>query len=239
MRLLVPAVIPASYRELMDRLAYFDQIPARRVQVDFVDGVFATPASWPYNTEGSDLRNHIGQGIFLPRLDRVKYEADLLCKDPEKIAPELINFGFVRLTLHAECTDDISGLIARMRHLVGAEANFIAALVSIGLSINIDTPVDVLLKHAEEVEYVQFMGVDTVGRQGEPFNPIVLEKVRAYRRAHPEAYIQVDGGVSLENAKDLVEAGVSRVIVGSAINHAPDLAKTAAAFEALKTPFGV
>ncbi|PIR83475.1 hypothetical protein COU19_00020 [Candidatus Kaiserbacteria bacterium CG10_big_fil_rev_8_21_14_0_10_56_12] len=239
MRLLVPAVIPASYRELIDALAYIDQIPSRRVQVDFVDGSFASPASWPFNVPGADLHDHVGQGIFLPRLDRVKYEADLLCKEPEKIVADLINFGFVRLTLHAEATDDVSGLIARMRHLVGAEANFIASLVSIGLSINLDTPVDVLDKHFDEVEYVQFMGVKIIGRQGEPFDPRVIEKVRAFRKAHPTAYIQVDGGVSLENAKDLVEAGVSRLIVGSAIMHATDLQKTAAAFEGLRTPFGV
>jgi len=222
----------------MDKLAYFDQIPSRRVQVDFIDGEFAFPPSWPY-TAGSDMHDRVSQGVFLPRLDRVKYEADLLCKDPEKIAADLINFGFVRLTLHAECTDDVSGLIARMRHRVGAEANFIAALVSIGLSINIETDIDVLLKHAEEVEYVQLMGIKEVGRQGQPFDDRVLDKVRTYRRAYPKAYIQVDGGVSLENAKDLVDAGVSRVIVGSAILHATDLKATAVAFEALRTPFGI
>jgi ribulose-phosphate 3-epimerase len=221
----------------MDKIAYFDQIPARRVQVDFVDGVFAFPPSWPYNTPGADLHDRVGQGIILPRLERVKYEADLMCKDPEKIATDLINIGFVRLTLHAESTDDISGLIARMRHRVGAEANFIAALVSIGLSINIETDVDVLLKHAEEVEYVQLMGVKEIGKQGQPFDTRVLDKVRAFRRAHPQAYIQVDGGVSLENAHDLVEAGVSRVIAGSAVLHATDLQSTARAFESLRSSF--
>lgn len=217
----------------MEKLTYFEQIPARRVQIDLVDGEFAAPASWPFNA-GSDLHDRVHQGTFLPRLERVKYEADLMCKDPEKIVADLINFGIVRLTIHAECTDDISGLIARLRHKVGGEANFIAALISIGLSINIDTDVDVLLKHADEVEYVQLMGIKDIGQQGQPFDPRVIEKVRTYRRAHPEAYIQVDGGVSLENAKELVDAGVSRVVVGSAILQAADVAAAAASFEALR-----
>jgi len=238
MKLLVPAVIPTSYLDLTEKLTYFDQIPTRRVQVDIVDGIFAMPPSWPF-IDGTDLHDRVIRGEYLPRLDRVKYEADLLCKDPESIAADLINFGFVRLTIHAECTDDISGLIARLRHKVGAEANFIAALVSIGLSIDIDTPTEVLLKHADEVEYVQFMGIENVGRQGEPFDKRVLEKVRAFRAARPDAYIQVDGGVSLENAKDLVSAGVSRVIAGSAILHATNLSSTVAAFESLRSPYGV
>ena len=238
MKLVVPAVIPTSFHDLEEKLTYFDQIPSRRIQIDIVDGVFAFPPSWPYSA-GSDLHERVMQGTLLPRLDRVKYEADLLCKDPERISVDLLNLGVVRLTLHAECTDDISALIARMRHKVGAEANFAAALVSLGLSINMSTDISVLVKHAEEVEYLQLMGIDEPGRQGQPFNPAVIEKVRALRAACPKAYIQVDGGVSLENAKDLVGAGVSRLVVGSAIMNAPNLLATVTAFESLRSPFGV
>lgn len=236
MNLVVPAVIPTSHHDLLEKLTLFDQIPSHRVQVDMVDGMFAFPPSWPY-TAGADLHDRASRGELLPRLDRVKYEADLLCRDPEAVAVDLLNLGFQRLTLHAECTADVSGLIARMRHKVGAEANFAAALVSLGLSINIDTDTSVLLDHAGEVEYVQFMGIAEIGKQGQPFDPRVIEKVRTFRKAHPDAYIQVDGGVSNENAKDLVDAGVSRLVMGSAVLHAKDLHGMVSHLEALRSPF--
>ena len=237
MNLVVPAVIPTSYQDLLDKLAIFDQIPSHRVQIDMVDGVFATPTSWPY-TAGTDLHDRVAGGALLPRLDRVKYEVDLFCKDPEAIAADLLNLGIARITVHAECTDDIVGLIARMRRRVGAEANFIAALVSIGLSINVDTDIAVLVGLAGQVEYVQFMGIDTIGQQGQPFNPKVVEKVRAFHAECPGVIIQVDGGISLDNAKELVAAGASRLVIGSAILHAKDLQATVATFEALKKPYG-
>ena len=61
------------------------------------------------------------------------------------------------------------------------------------------------------------MGINHVGFQGEPFDERVIEKVKAVRAKYPEMIISVDGGVSLETAPKLIEAGVSRLIVGSAI----------------------
>jgi ribulose-phosphate 3-epimerase len=237
MKLIMPAVIPASYQNLLEKLAYFDQVRAHRVQIDMVDGVFAEPASWPY-TALADLHDRAATGTLLPHVDRVKYEADLLCKDPEAIVTQLVNMGVVRLTLHAECTDNISGLIARIRHLVGAEANFVAALISIGLSINVETDISMLLDHSEEVEYVQFMGITNIGKQGQPFDPRVIEKVRAFRQARPNAYIQVDGGVTFDIAKELVDAGASRLVAGSLFQNATDLPATMARLEALRPTYG-
>jgi ribulose-phosphate 3-epimerase len=238
MRLVVPAILPTSHRDLLEKLTYFEQIPAGRIQIDMVDGVFATPPSWPY-LAGSDLHDRVQRGEMLPRLDHVKYEADLMCVDPVAIATDLINFGVQRLTVHAESTKDVGALIADMRKKTGAEANFIEMLVSVGLSIGMETDISVLVEHASEVEYVQFMAIDTIGRQGEPFNPKVIEKVKAFHLQCPEVIIQVDGGISLENAKDLVAAGASRLNIGSALLTAADLRKTVASLEAIKTPFGV
>ncbi len=238
MRLVVPAILPTSHRDLLEKLTYFEQIPAGRIQIDIVDGIFVFPPSWPF-TEGTDLHDRVERGELLPRLDHVKYEADLMCKDPEAIATDLINYGVQRLTVHAECTDDVGGLLSSMRRKTGAEANFIEMLVSVGLSIDMQTDISVLVEHASQVEYVQFMSIDTIGKQGEPFDPKVIDKIRAFHEQCPEVIIQVDGGISLENARELVEAGASRLNIGSALLTAPDLRKTVAALEAIKTPFGV
>jgi len=238
MKLIMPAVIPSSYQDLLEKLTFLDQVRVHRVQIDMVDGVFAGPASWPFAAGQQDLHDRAATGMLLPHVDRVKYEADLLCKDPEPFVADLVNLGFVRLTLHAESADNISGLIARVRHLVGAEANFVAALISIGLSINVETDISVLLEHSEEVEYVQFMGITNIGKQGQPFDPRVIDKVSAFRAQRPNAYIQVDGGVNFDVAKQLVDAGASRLVVGSTLSNAADMPATFAQLEALRPTYG-
>jgi hypothetical protein len=102
MKLIMPAVIPDSYQDLLQKLAFYDQMKVHRVQIDMVDGVFAgSGASWPLNAD-QDLHNHAATGSLLPHVDRVKYEADLLCKNPEPLVTDLVNLGVVRLTLHAQ-----------------------------------------------------------------------------------------------------------------------------------------
>jgi len=83
------------------------------------------------------------------------------------------------------------------------------------------------------------MGIAKIGRQGQPFDQRVFEKARTFRARHPEVPIQVDGGISLENAKKLVVLGVSHFIIGSAIMRAGDPAAAIAEFEALQSPYGV
>ncbi len=61
------------------------------------------------------------------------------------------------------------------------------------------------------------MGIDEVGYQGSSFNPAVIEKIREFRIQNPEMTVSVDGGVNLENAQSLVDAGANRLVSGSAI----------------------
>ncbi|MEK7554105.1 MAG: HisA/HisF-related TIM barrel protein, partial [Patescibacteria group bacterium] len=76
-------------------------------------------------------------------------------------------------------------------------------------------------------------------RQGQPFDKRVLEKIKTFRAQHPEVTLQVDGGVSIENAKELLNLGVSNLVVGSAIVRAKNPSAVIAKFESLQTPFGV
>lgn len=237
MKFIVPAILPSSYHDLKEKLVFLDHIPPRRVQIDIVDGEFAWPPSWPY-LAGTELHTLVAQGESLPHLDRIEYEADLMCKDPEAIATDLVNFGVTRLTLHVEGMGDIKTMLDRMRRTYSAEANFSLYLFSMGLAINVDTDASVLDPFVDELEYVQFMGIDKIGVQGQPFNPKVIEKVRDFRRKHPKIIIQIDGGVSLENARELVAAGASRFIVGSALLNSVDVVNTFKTLEALQNPYG-
>jgi ribulose-phosphate 3-epimerase len=83
------------------------------------------------------------------------------------------------------------------------------------------------------------MGIAKIGRQGEPLDERIYEKIRVFRSRHPDVPVQVDGGVTLENAKKLLGLGVDSLVVGSAITRAPNPAAAFTAFENLKNSYGV
>ena len=89
------------------------------------------------------------------------------------------------------------------------------------------------------IDYVQFMGIARIGRQGQMFDRRVLEKVRTFHSQYPKIPIQVDGGVTLESGRALVALGVTNLISGSALLRAADPAVALANLEALQSPYGV
>lgn len=231
MSLVVPAVLPSSRKDLEEKILFLSTAGIKRIQIDVVDGKFATPASWPYNAGGWSPEAG-GWKEMLPHLERIAYEIDFMCFDAESSAEEWLTLGATRLTFHAE-TDTNS-----KRLLVSARRRF-GHIVSFGLALNIDTDVTLVEKCLSEIEYVQFMGIAKIGRQGQMFDERVLGKIRTFHNRHPDMPIQVDGGVSLENAKKLLNAGATSLIVGSRIVNAKDPAKAVAEFEALQSPHGV
>ena len=245
MSFVVPAVLPSSRKDLEEKLALVVQIPSvSRVQIDVVDGMFAEPASWPYfakatNGIPTELEIMVQKGEMLPYLDRIVYEIDLMCIDAERMAQTWLILGATRLTFHAESTTDISRLLAFMCRSYGAGDGFIPGLVSYGVALNVASDLALIEPCLDEVEYVQCMGIARIGRQGQLFDPRVFEKIRAFHTRHPHITLQVDGGVSLENAKRLLMLGVSDLVIGSALFSARDIAATFSKFEALQSNYGV
>lgn len=233
MSIVVPAVLPPSLADLEEKLGRITLFPSvSRVQIDVVDGRFATPASWPY-TAPQEIRDMIARGEMLPKLDRIEYEMDLMCNDAEVMAGEWLSLGASRLTFHAESTTDLSRLLASARKKYGDD------FITFGLALDIASDLSLIEPYLPQVGYVQFMGIATIGRQGQPFDRRVLGKVRSFRSRHPEIPVQIDGGVSLETAPGLIALGVSNLIVGSAILRAANPSAEVAKFEALATPFGM
>ncbi len=239
MGLLVPAVLPTSREDLEAKLALFDQMPGvSRVQIDSVDGLFAKPATWPY-TDPKGLGALASLGEMLPSLDRFEYEIDLMVLDAERAGDEWLERGAARLTFHAESTADLPRLLARMheRHTPGARV--VPGLVAFGVALNLDSDIALIEAALPQADYVQFMGIARIGRQSQPFDARVFERIRSFRARHPELPIQVDGGVKLPEAKKLSGLGVANIVVGSGLLRATDPIAAAAAFDDLANPYGV
>lgn len=239
MSIVVPAVLPFSKQELEEKLALFTRIPSvSRIQIDVVDSRFASRASWPY-TAPEELEDMVIRGEMLPALDRVEYEIDLMCFDALSTAQSWLALGASRLTFHTETNANLSQFFASVRTRYGAGDGFASGLISFGLALNIDNSFSLIRPCIGEISYVQFMGIAKIGRQGESFDERVFKKIETFHTMYPTLPLQVDGGVSLKNAKKLLALGVSNLIVGSALTRSRNPAKTYATLEALESPYGV
>jgi ribulose-phosphate 3-epimerase len=220
MGIIVPAIIPASRPDLEDKLARLAGL-CEEVQIDIVDGVYAKPSSWPYLEDPAEPSRMLADGELLPRAGEFRFEIDLMSGDPESSAGAWIGLGANRLTIHAESTRYLSRFIGNTRSWYGHDKDF-PGLVSLGLAIGAETDIALVEPFLDRIDYVQFMGIRTIGHQGEPFDPGVLPRILAFKNRHPKVEVTVDGGVTRENAAQLLSAGVSRLVVGSAIWKAPD-----------------
>lgn len=216
MTTIVPAILPASRKDLEEKLALATSFEGvHRVQIDIVDGLFATPATWPYAS--ADVEGEARVFGQFPRASEVEYEVDLMTLDTMRAASMSLRLGARRLTLHAESLSDPVRTVRALRETHGSTESF-----ELGLALNIASPLVLLEPVLHDIGYVQFMGIARIGVQGQPFERRVFSRIAELQKRHPKMSVQVDGGVSLANIRELLAAGVDSLVVGSAIFGAAD-----------------
>ena len=167
------------------------------VQIDIADGIFVPNTTW---AEPKDVKESL----------QIDCELHLMVQDPlteiRKWADEDVP-QVKRVLIHYESDPEHISDILAQAHSYGWE---------VGLVINPPTPVSAIENLIEEVDTVMCMGV-TPGKQGQPFVPEVLEKIRQLHEQHPSLPIAVDGHVDQETIPKLIQAGATRLGIGSAI----------------------
>ncbi|HVU80038.1 MAG TPA: hypothetical protein VHD37_01605 [Candidatus Paceibacterota bacterium] len=209
---IIPAILTNSFAEL-ERQAGIAHAFAKKVQLDVVDGVFAKHATWPYK-DGGNFQKIQEEERGLPFWGDLDFEFDLMIENPHEHAMEYVRAGGSHIVIHAQSTGAVEAL-QKLAEIRGTDDG--AFSITTGLALLPNMQPDVLESFDTLFDYVQVMGIDTIGRQGEPFDAHAVILVERLRRRYPDLALQVDGGVSLENAKALAHAGANRLIVGSAI----------------------
>jgi ribulose-phosphate 3-epimerase len=194
---IVPAIIPQSLEHLRQTIASVSF--SREVQIDLVDGRFVKPISWPYEPAGEPMD-------IKAELDRFTLEIDLMVSEPLVAAEEWLKAGADMLIFHVESLS-----------LHDFEAFAVDCPVTIGVAGHGETTVETIAKYAVQADYIQLMGIKEIGAQGQPFDESVLEKVSALRTQFPDYVIAVDGSVNQATIGPLRQAGVNRMVAGSAL----------------------
>ena len=111
---------------------------------------------------------------------------------------------------------------------------FIRDSIQIGLAINTTTPIEQIFPLVNDIDFVQCMGIEKIGFQGQDFDERVLSQIKALKEKFPDLIISVDGGVNFKTAPELIQAGVSRLIAGSLILKSQDIRETISELENLE-----
>lgn len=222
---IIPAILPKSLEDLREHLSRIRH-GTRAVQVDIVDGIFAPNKTWPYLKHAS-FEKVVSEEEGLPFWEEFDFEFDLMLEKPVSEVEHFVRAGGSRIIIHSRSSDARHALEKLQPMRAGEFA------IAVGIALGARATPDDLVPHRGMYDFVQVMGIDHEGFQGQPFDENVLKLISTLRSLHPELIVQVDGGVTIDTASMLAEAGARRLVVGSAIFGAPDAINAARELHAL------
>ncbi len=254
---ITPAVLPKNYEDLKNKISLVRGL-APVVQVDICDGVFVKNITWPFEGRGKNLGNLSSRGSHsggegrrdeefqdfsldqhfirilneqegMPFWEDIDFELDLMVSDAvenfdiyTKLGPRRIIFHLEAVSEQEEFQDFLEGI-----------DTYIREAIQIGVAIGPLTPIEKIFPLIDSIDFVQCMGIDHEGIQGEEFDPRCLEQIKKLKAKFPDIVISVDGGVNLETAPEIIAAGADRLVAGSAIFNTDDIIDTIERFKNL------
>ena len=216
MRAIAPSVLSADFTRLGEELKKMEAAGADYHHLDVMDAHFVPNLTFgPMVVEAAK------------RVASIPLDVHLMIADPMTYGPMCAKLGADIVTFHFEATPHVHSVLMKIRE-AGAQA---------GLSLTPSTPVEVLGPMLNYIDLVLIMSVNP-GFGGQKFIPESVDKVGRLKKFIDDntsrpILIEVDGGVTDQNAAVLFEAGADILVSGSFLYGAPDCA---AALAGLKTP---
>ncbi len=236
---IIPAILEKNFGEIKNKLAFL-RGKAKCVQIDFCDGMFVRNQTWPFAT-GSfgdyDFQKILSEEEGMPYWEDFDFEFDLMVRDAMENFDIYMKLGPKRMIFHLEGQKNAN----EFEHFLEGLDMYVRDNVEIGLAINPNDDLSeafhfanpVASRLVNKVDFIQCMGIDNVGFQGQKFNEKVIENVKYLKTNLPGIVISVDGGVDLENAEELLKAGADRIMIGSSLWKSGDIIGTLRNFQSL------
>ena len=204
MAIIAPSLLAADFLELGKACQMLNASEAEWFHLDVMDGVFVPNISYG-----------------LPIIEQIKkttskeMDVHLMIVQPEKYIPAFKQAGATILTVHYEACPHLHSTLQQIK----------AHGMKAGVALNPHTPIDVLNALIFDIDVVCVMSVNP-GFGGQKFIPHTYEKVKALKQLilqhHASTLIEIDGGVTLDNAAALVAAGADVLVAGTTVFKASD-----------------
>lgn len=202
---LAPSILSADFSQLAADVKKIENAGADLIHVDVMDGHFVPNISY-----GATVMKSLCGKSSLP------FDVHLMIEDPDKYAEDFLTDQTEYITVHQEACPHINRTVQHIRSLG----------VKPGVAVNPGTPVATLEYVIEDVDLVLIMSVNP-GFGGQKFIPSALRKIRELKDLQQkhglDFRIEVDGGVGLDNAADLIDAGADILVAGSSVFKADDV----------------
>ena len=215
---ITPTVLEKDFEELKNQLSKFVNI-ANIVQIDFCDGAFVPSVSWPMGKNNqASVAAILDEEEGIPFWEQLDFEFDLMVLNAHKQFDFFMRLGPKKLVFHIEAETEKD-----FKEFLESLDPYYKDNISIGIAINTTTDISKLDQFINYIDYVQCMGIEKIGFQGQNFDERVINQVKSLRTKYPELKISVDGSVNENTAPELIKAGVDRLIIGSALLRSFDI----------------
>ena len=212
---LAPSILSADFGHLAEDVKKIEEGGADYIHVDVMDGHFVPNISF-----GAPVMKCLNGKTDLP------YDVHLMIENPDMYIEDFVTPQTEYITVHQEACV----------HLHRTVQNIKSKGIKAGVSINPATPVSTLQCILPDVDLVLIMSVNP-GFGGQKFITGALEKVRELaeikRSENLDFVIEIDGGITLDNIKEVMEAGVEMAVAGSAVFKADDVVQRVKDFKKL------
>ncbi|MEO6315215.1 MAG: ribulose-phosphate 3-epimerase [Chitinophagaceae bacterium] len=204
MPIIAPSLLASDFLNLQRECTMLNESEAGWFHLDVMDGRFVPNISY-----GLPVIEQITKTTSKP------CDVHLMILEPERYAEAFKNAGANILTVHIEACPNLHRNIQQIKSL-GMQA---------GVAVNPHTPVESLKEILQDIDVVNLMSVNP-GFGGQSFIPHTLQKIRDLKKMITErglhVKIEIDGGVTLENAPALIRAGADILVAGNTIFKSAD-----------------